>query len=155
MDNATDRPPQPPRRSPALRDTHIRTHGAHSFRTTQIRFRNIRHRVKFQQAPAFLQVQATELRQAKTHLTRLYTQETEAAHAESLGGRTHLKGIRNSRGVAERRYVHGLIKYMRDANRMDRYHASYLQQMFTREKMADTGVSYQDYLLEMYPQELN
>jgi hypothetical protein len=155
MDDATDRHPQPSRRRPALPNTHSRAHATFSFGTTQIRFRNARRRVPFQRVPGFLQVQATQLRQAKTSLTRLYMQEAEATYAQAAGARPDLNIIRSARAKAEQRFVEHLIKYLRDANRMDRYQATFLQEQFTREKMADTGASYQNYLLSMYPQELN
>jgi hypothetical protein len=102
-----------------------------------------------------LQVQGNELRQAKTGLQRLYMQEQDATYAQAAGDRNDLSVIRSARATAERRYVNCLIRYLRDSNRMGRRQSTFLQQQFTRVKMANTGVSYQHYLLSMYPQELN
>jgi hypothetical protein len=104
-----------------------------------------------------LQAQAAELRHARTTLVRLYTQEQHAVYnSRGVNARqSSLQMVRASRASAERRYVNCLIRYCRDANRMSAQQATQLQKHFTRERMGDLGVSHSDYLLSMYPRELN
>jgi len=105
----------------------------------------------------FLQAQAAELRHARTILVRLYMQEQTAVYnSRGFNSRqSSLQMVRASRASAERRYVNCLIRYCRDANRMSAQEATQLQKHFTRERMSDLGVSHSDYLLSMYPRELN
>jgi hypothetical protein len=106
-------------------------------------------------ATGFLQAQAAELRRAKATLLRLYNQEHSALANRSINVReSSLNIIRFSRASSERRYVNCLIRYLRDAGRMTSFQATQLQKDFTREKMADLGVSHSSYLLNMYPREL-
>jgi hypothetical protein len=134
--------------------------GPHNNTLTGVRVHGSTHtltRVNERRAPGFLQAQAAELRQAKATLLRLYTQEQHAAYnSRGLNERqSSLQMVRASRASAERRYVNCLIRYCRDANRMSAQQATQLQKHFTREKMSDLGVSNSEYLLSMYPRELN
>jgi hypothetical protein len=106
-------------------------------------------------ATGLLQAQAAELRRAKANLLRLYNQEHNALAKRSINAReSSLNSIRFSRASSERRYVSSLIRYLRDAGRMTSFQATQLQKDFTRERMADLGVSHSSYLLGMYPREL-
>lgn len=109
--------------------------------------------------PGFLKAQAAELRRAKTSLLRLYAQEQyTAAKVGPNTGDTPLQRIRTSRATAERRYVNCLIRYSRDANVMTTVQAEQLQEDFTRcreGKSGDMGSSNSDYLLGLYPRELD
>lgn len=97
---------------------------------------------------------AEELREAKSVLSRLYIQEDAALANPGRYTRDFIIGISTRRGTSERRYVNALIKYMRDAKRMEPSQASELQRTFTRDKMAGVGQYYKDYLLSLYPSEL-
>ena len=135
--------------------TSCRTPRGYSFGTTHIRFRGGKHRFTVRKGAGFLEVQGNELRQAKTNLQRLYAQEQNAAAAQMLGVPSDMHMIRTRRQTAERRYVNCLIKYMRDANRMNRDTAVQLQHQFTRQKMAGLSIINQQFLFSMYPYELN
>ncbi|KAL5113288.1 hypothetical protein ACEQ8H_008849 [Pleosporales sp. CAS-2024a] len=110
-------------------------------------------------APGFLLAQTAELGSAKTALARLYSQEEHAVlyynSQGSKAGDSGLGVVRASRASAERRYVNCLIRYCRKANRMSALEAGRLQRHFTRKKMSDLKVSHKDYLLSMYPRELD
>jgi hypothetical protein len=104
----------------------------------------------------FLHAQAAELRHARTNLLRLYTQEAHAvAKSRGLNSReSTLQMACASRASGERRYVNCLIRYCRDAGRMNAAQATQLQKEFTREKMGGLYASNSAYLLGMYPREL-
>lgn len=105
--------------------------------------------------PHFLKTQATELREVKDILQRLYTQEAQAL-AAPWNPDQDTNAISNSRASAERRYVNALIRYLRDAKRMNSGQAFKLQRRFTRKRMVGMGQeANRDYLLAMYPRELN
>lgn len=102
-----------------------------------------------------LQIQGCELREAKASLLRLYAQEKAALASPSSGVNPDLKRICACRARAERRYVTCLIRYLRNSNRMDAIEANKLQKKFTRKYTATTGTSNMEYLLGMYPCELD
>ncbi|KAF1848926.1 uncharacterized protein K460DRAFT_364866 [Cucurbitaria berberidis CBS 394.84] len=152
MDDTLGRQGTHTNRRAAPRSTQPRANASYSD-TKYFKFRGSRHRVIIRMTPGYLQVQGNELSQAKTNLQRLYVQERNALTRGSAG--ISLPMIRASRGTAERRYVNCLVRYLRDANRMSAIQANQLQRNFTRDKMVGMGVSNQDYLLGMYPRELN
>lgn len=149
MDDASGR--QGPSRQAAPRSTQPSAYASYSG-STYFKFRGSKHRVTIRMAPGFLQTQGNELRHAKMTLQRLYTQEHNAFRAGSASA--NLPSIRASRATAERRYVNCLIRYLRDANRMSSGEATQLQHSFTRARMS-AMLSNEDYLLGMYPRELN
>ncbi|KAH7093743.1 hypothetical protein FB567DRAFT_610333 [Paraphoma chrysanthemicola] len=129
--------------------------GGVSHRARTKRARHTFNSATERRAPGFLQTQAAELRHAKATLLRLYNQENTALARRGTNVReSSLNMIRASRALSERRYVNCLIRYMRDAGRMTSFEATQLQKHFTRERMADLGVSHSNYLLGMYPREL-
>ncbi|KAH4007433.1 hypothetical protein HBH98_010520 [Parastagonospora nodorum] len=134
--------------------------GPHNVSLNGVRINGGNHtftRANERRGHGFLQAQAAELRHARTTLVRLYTQEQHAFY-NSRGAsarQSSLQMVQASRASAERRYVNCLIRYCRDANQMSAQQATQLQKHFTRERMGDLGVSHSDYLLSMYPRELN
>ena len=150
MDDASGR--ECPSRRAAPRSTQPPVSAGHSSKSTYFKFRGSKHRVTIRTAPGFLQVQGNELRQAKLNLQRLYTQEQHALSTGSAAA--NLPSIRSSRGTAERRYVNCLIRYLRDTKRMTGSQANELQGNFTRARMNEM-VSNKEYLLGIYPHELN
>jgi hypothetical protein len=103
---------------------------------------------------AYLRTQASELREAKAVLDRLYSQEAQA-YTNPYNYGQDLNAVASSRATAERRYVNILIRYLRDANQMSTSQASELQRHFTRDRMATAGKgSNRGYLLALYPHEL-
>ncbi|KAF2133864.1 hypothetical protein P153DRAFT_100213 [Dothidotthia symphoricarpi CBS 119687] len=111
-------------------------------------------RVTVRNVPMFLHVPAQALRQAKSDLQRLYTQEA-TAYAAAQFAVSNIQAIRASRGRAERKYVNCLIRYLRGTQRISSLQANQLQHNFTREKSAVLGVQNRDYLLGMFPRELD
>jgi hypothetical protein len=161
MDDAVSRQgPECPRDThrPRPRNHKIYNLGPYNITFTGARVNGGAHtftRVNERRAPGFLQAQAAELRQAKSVLVRLYTQENHIVGNGGLNARdSSLQIIRASRASAERRYVNCLIRYCRDANRMTSFQANQLQNDFTREKMGDLRFSNSNYSLGMYPHEL-
>jgi hypothetical protein len=161
MDDAVSR--QGPDRLRNTRRLYPRNHKTYNLGPYNITFNGVRMnrgthtftRVNERRAPGFLQAQAAELRQAKSVLVRLYTQENHIVGNRRLNARdSSLQIIRASRASAERRYVNCLIRYCRDAKHMTAFQATQLQNDFARDKMGDLGRSNSNYLLSMYPREL-
>ncbi|KAH7412003.1 hypothetical protein DE146DRAFT_784606 [Phaeosphaeria sp. MPI-PUGE-AT-0046c] len=112
-------------------------------------------RANARRAPGSIHTQATELRNARATLLRLYAQEQNVISSGGIDARqSTLQMIRASRATAERRYVNCLIRYCRDSNRMTAWQATQLQSDFTRQKMTNLGVYNGNYLLGLFPREL-
>jgi hypothetical protein len=163
MDDAVSRQGTNIRRE--FRSSNPRNHktynlGPHNVTLNRARVHGGNHtftRINERRGHGFLQAQTAELRYARTILVRLYMQEQTAVY-NSRGvnvRQSSLQMVRASRASAERRYVNCLIRYCRDAKHMSAQEANQLQKHFTRERMGDLGVSHSDYLLSMYPRELN
>jgi hypothetical protein len=102
------------------------------------------------------QAQAADLSQARKILMRMYDQECNAYNTSYGLNLCHpnLEAIRACRGSAERRYVHCLIGYMRDANRMTGWQTAELQKSFAHQRVGDPVMQYRNYLLGLFPPEL-
>jgi hypothetical protein len=87
---------------------------------------------------------------------RMYDQECNAYNTSYGLNLCHpnLEAIRACRGSAERRYVHCLIGYMRDANRMTGWQTAELQKSFAHQRVGDPVMQYRNYLLGLFPPEL-
>jgi len=161
MDDAVSRQGTNPRH--VARGAYHRNHTTFNIGTHRVTFHGFRFnagghtftRVNERRAPGFLQVEAGDLRAAKTTLLRLYNQEQHTLMNRGLNVRqSTLQMVRSSRATAERRYVNCLIRYCRAANRMTSAEANQLQKDFTHEKMGDMGLPNSNYLLGLYPREL-
>lgn len=92
------------------------------------------------------------LQQAKRNLVRLYAQEEHALRSNAVDAHIVCK----HRRTAERRYVDCLVLYLRNADRISSVQAKVLQDYFVVGGMAGMmNGNHQNYLLAMWPKELN
>jgi hypothetical protein len=98
---------------------------------------------------------ADNLRGAKTVLSRLYAQEASAFASTGNSTRGQLSSVQNRRGVAEKMYVNALVNYGMARRTMSARDATELQKTFAGKKKSGRVQAYKDYLLNLYPRELN